>query len=88
MRGPYVIFNTLHHTWYDASGTGRGDRKFWVVHQDEATEYRTLALAEQALADKFSRLTRGDLAIRPKDAPRIPAPQLILPVNDHARRFA
>lgn len=88
MKGPYVILDTLHGTWYDATGTGRGDRRFWVVRQSEATEYRTLALAEQALADKFSKLTRGDLAIRPKDVPPIPTKQRVMPLADLARRFA
>lgn len=72
MSGPYVILSNRLNAYYNADGTGRGDRKFWVVREADATTYRTRADAAKVIASKFSYLTSGDHEIVQLVGPRIP----------------
>ncbi len=59
MSGPFLIRDTDNGALYDASGSGDGDRKFWVYRERRATVFATRADAERVMREKFSALTAG-----------------------------
>lgn len=90
MKGPWLIYDNETGAYFSADGTGRGDRKFWVYRDADATPYPTRSEAARVISAKFSRLTLYRYTIVKLVGPRVTRAQQLgfAAVTDLARRYA
>lgn len=74
-KGPWLIYHTERGEYFSAAPESRRARPHWTYRLAEATEYATRGDAERVVREKFSALTRGDIVVIRKAAPKVPHAQ-------------
>jgi hypothetical protein len=74
-KGPWLILHTERGEYFSAEPEARRARPHWTYRLNEASEYATRGDAERVVREKFSALTRGDIIVIRREAPKIPGAQ-------------